>query len=579
MNARVISAALAAACVLVAQASAQNLLTNGDFEAGPAYEPGAPNWDTFNFAFTDGDFFRSGAKAFKMYGPFFVGGGSGGQQSVPASPGEAFTLTGYAFSPATDFIQGTNFALMQLEFLNAANEVIGSSGQQVNNTLVPNTWTELTASGTAPAGTVAARALLVHVQLNTPVTGGAVWFDDVSLVAGLPQTPTWATDGIGSWFDGSNWAGGVPNGVGAVAQFHGAITAARTVVADQNVTLGTLSFDNANRYNLAGNGTLTLDVATGAAVINVAQGSHKINLPLVVQNDVNVSLAGGTSLVIADPLTLANESDINVSGSGTLEIISTVTTTPNAAVRVGGSAELIARTDLNGATVAVNSGNASFRSNQRLTELSIATTASASIDSADVTVVKTGALNVSSGGSLDINGNGVIVDYIDVSPLTVLYASIAQAYAGGDWSGNGITSSDAAANSAIGVGIAESVAGSFLGQSVDDTSVRIRATLKGDTNLDGTVDFPDLLSLAQGFNFPGGWSRGDSNYDNLIDFADLLALAQNFGSSVLADGSVAVDELMHNTFASEWARARAVIPEPTTLAVLGLAGVALLRRR
>jgi hypothetical protein len=51
----------------------------------------------------------------------------------------------------------------------------------------------------------------------------------------------------------------------------------------------------------------------------------------------------------------------------------------------------------------------------------------------------------------------------------------------------------------------------------------------GDFNLDGTVDFSDLLAVAQHYNGPAaGWTDGDFNYDGKVNFADLLALAQNY---------------------------------------------------
>ena len=54
--------------------------------------------------------------------------------------------------------------------------------------------------------------------------------------------------------------------------------------------------------------------------------------------------------------------------------------------------------------------------------------------------------------------------------------------------------------------------------------------LAGDANLDGKVDFADLLILSQhqGKAASAGWDQGDFNYDGKVDFADLLALAQNY---------------------------------------------------
>ncbi|QDU71874.1 family 16 glycosylhydrolase [Mucisphaera calidilacus] len=78
-------------------------------------------------------------------------------------------------------------------------------------------------------------------------------------------------------------------------------------------------------------------------------------------------------------------------------------------------------------------------------------------------------------------------------------------------------------------------------------------SLPGDANLDGVVDLLDLSVLASNFDTPGnGWSTGDFNGDISVDLLDLSTLASNFESS----GSV---------------------PEPTSLALLGLSALALRR--
>lgn len=57
----------------------------------------------------------------------------------------------------------------------------------------------------------------------------------------------------------------------------------------------------------------------------------------------------------------------------------------------------------------------------------------------------------------------------------------------------------------------------------------------GDVNLDGTVGFPDLLSLAQHYGAAAAsWDYGDLNYDQKVDFTDLLMLAQHYNQSLPA---------------------------------------------
>jgi hypothetical protein len=58
--------------------------------------------------------------------------------------------------------------------------------------------------------------------------------------------------------------------------------------------------------------------------------------------------------------------------------------------------------------------------------------------------------------------------------------------------------------------------------------------LAGDVNHDRTVDFNDLVVLAQHYNGPAGalWADGDFTADGLVDFNDLVALAQNYNRTL-----------------------------------------------
>ena len=56
--------------------------------------------------------------------------------------------------------------------------------------------------------------------------------------------------------------------------------------------------------------------------------------------------------------------------------------------------------------------------------------------------------------------------------------------------------------------------------------------LRGDTDLDGDVDFEDFLKLSENFGATDAvWSHGDFNGDGNVSFADFLALSANFGSA------------------------------------------------
>jgi uncharacterized delta-60 repeat protein len=58
--------------------------------------------------------------------------------------------------------------------------------------------------------------------------------------------------------------------------------------------------------------------------------------------------------------------------------------------------------------------------------------------------------------------------------------------------------------------------------------------LRGDANLDGVVNFSDLLVVAGSYNTTNtGYRGGDFNYDGVVNFADLLIVAQRYGNTLV----------------------------------------------
>ncbi len=127
--------------------------------------------------------------------------------------------------------------------------------------------------------------------------------------------------------------------------------------------------------------------------------------------------------------------------------------------------------------------------------------------------------------------------------------------------------------------------GTIASLGFDSDFQQIRAALAtslldGDTNFDGSVGFVDLVELARSYSTSNKkWSEGDFDFDGNVGFLDLVALSRNYGATATAAGQFVIDLGIQAAFASDWALAQSMVPEPTTLGLIGAGAVLTLRRR
>lgn len=191
---------------------------------------------------------------------------------------------------------------------------------------------------------------------------------------------------------------------------------------------------------------------------------------------------------------------------------------------------------------------------------------------------------------IDIGMSVVILDNgTNQSPNGIRF-QLQQAYADGAWNARWMTSSDAAEDPRLGIGYAKASAifdtpTVWHGESLTETSRIIRTTYYGDSDLDGDVDFSDLLTVAQNYGMvetldTGFWWQGDFNYDGEVNFEDLLTVAQQYGLNELG-GADALNFVNSPTgsFESDWTLARSMVPEPGVVSLIGIVGLAMGRRK
>ncbi|MFT3789442.1 MAG: autotransporter-associated beta strand repeat-containing protein [Tepidisphaeraceae bacterium] len=169
-------------------------------------------------------------------------------------------------------------------------------------------------------------------------------------------------------------------------------------------------------------------------------------------------------------------------------------------------------------------------------------------------------------GTIDIASGGMIASKAAGNTLASLLA-----WRNASGTGKGIVSSWLTSHAAYGLAIVDNAdvgLNVFHGRDVTSDSLIVAPALLGDANLDGLVNFADLLKLASSYGSTGvTWSAADFNADGSTNFSDLLVLAGNYGQSEAA-------------FESAWAMAQASVPESgaALLAPAALAGLRRLRR-
>ena len=132
----------------------------------------------------------------------------------------------------------------------------------------------------------------------------------------LDSSGEWVRTSSGNWVDASNWSAGIPNAVGAKANFLDYPTAPVTITLNQAVTVGSIVFGNAYSYTVSGANALTFDTTGANATITSSQSDHAISAPIVLNKSLDVTTAADKTLTLSGNISGAG--GLNATGSGTL---------------------------------------------------------------------------------------------------------------------------------------------------------------------------------------------------------------------------------------------------------------------
>jgi hypothetical protein len=153
------------------------------------------------------------------------------------------------------------------------------------------------------------------------------------------------------------------------------------------------------------------------------------------------------------------------------------------------------------------------------------------------------SLTINAGSALDITNNALQINFSAPAndPFTTTKSELAAAYNNGLWTGTSssggvITSSTAQTQGgpARDVGVIDG----NVDTGAAKNQIIIKYTLQGDANLNGLVNFNDLVAVVQNFNKPAtDWAHGNFLYGPSTNFQDLVAIVQNFNKILTPAGS------------------------------------------
>jgi hypothetical protein len=441
-----------------------------------------------------------------------------------------------------------------------------SGGNEVDiNSTLPGTPVTINGLNGSDVFTVATgdfdNQILANVVLNGGIGADLILLSDISDGLGSDiytfqnNSVSKLTSGVVSW-----------NGVETVqingsnnADLYDLIsnTAGTTIIIDANngndlFQIGAIA--GGNLANLPGPITINGMGGSNDSVVVTDSGSSQIDNYSINPTALTHPGFGGLTYGSVESLTLhastgANVIDVNGTNSATPIVLNANGGTDTLNIHETSAIALATISPSSGSDIVrVNNdglgfAGALFNATQRIGPLTVGSGGRATVAAGGDKVLTVGSIAFGITGQLNLADNDMIVDYTGASPLAAIQSLVMTGYAAGAWTGSGINSSTAAgvANTAIGIAEATDLFSTFpapfSGQPIDSSSILLKYTFYGDTNLDGNVNLSDFNRLAANFGQASRrWVHGDNDYNGNVNLSDFNRLAANFGLASVPDG-------------------------------------------
>jgi hypothetical protein len=190
-------------------------IDNPGFEQGEGPVP--DDWGSFGVAVRDTEDPHNGSWHAELTGNNPGDGSrnySGFYQTLPAEPGQTWQATAYA--QVGEALGSGNEALLQMIYVDGAGVTVpggvNNSAVVLNETTPVGGYTQLTASGRAPAGTEGVKMVLLFIQCND--SAGTVHFDDTELSETTPVGHVLPPNIVVDNFDNEQQYRGLENDLG-----------------------------------------------------------------------------------------------------------------------------------------------------------------------------------------------------------------------------------------------------------------------------------------------------------------------------------------------------------------------------